>query len=252
MPETERATILSRVWTDLLAPRGWRVDVPVFVLTLALGLGVALSVRSDQGVSGLAAARQDDLVSILADLDARNASLRQGIASLQAEERQLSAGTSADALTAAEQRATELAVLAGTVAVHGPGIVATFADPQGTVTADILVDALEELRDAGVEAMDFSGVRVVASTAIVAAPGGGMLVDGTRVQQPYRLSAIGDPQTLQSALAIPGGVDDAVTTSGGGARVAVLRVADVQITSLATLPDRRYARPDPSATKDGP
>ncbi|MGH3745746.1 MAG: DUF881 domain-containing protein [Mycobacteriales bacterium] len=228
------------------------MDVPVFVLTLALGLGVALSVRSDQGVSGLAAARQDDLVSILADLGSRNVALRQGIAQLQAEERQLSAGTSADALRAAQQRVTELGILAGTVAVHGPGIVATVADPKDTVSADTLVDALEELRDAGVEAMDLSGVRVVASTSIVAAPAGGMIVDGTRVQQPYRLSAIGDPQTLQSALAIPGGVDDSVATSGGGARVTVLRVPDVQIASLASQPDRRYARPDASPTKDGP
>lgn len=252
MPEPAPPPAWRRIWRDLLAPRGWRLDVPIFVLTVALGLGVALSVRSDRGVSGLAAARQDDLVSILADLDARNATLRQGIAQLQTEDRQLSAGTSAAALKAAQQRATELGVLAGTIPVHGPGIVATVVDPHQTVSADILVDALEELRDAGVEAMDFSGVRVVASTSIVPAPAGGVVVDGTRVQQPYRLSAIGDAQTLQSALAIPGGVDDAVATSGGGARVSVLRAADVEITSLASAPDRRYAHPDPSSTKDGP
>ncbi len=229
---------LGRIWRDALAPRGWRVDLPVFVLTLALGLGVAVSVKAQRGTAGLAADRQDELVSILAALGTRDDQLQQSIAQLQEQARELQTGGSAAALQEAKTRTAELGILAGTVAAQGPGIVLTIIDPGRSVSPDVLVDAIEELRDAGAEAIDLSGVRVVAQTYVIAAPGGAMDVDGTTLQEPYRLSAIGDPGTLDAALGIPGGVEDEVTAAGSGARAVVTRGALVRITSLrpATTP----------------
>lgn len=253
--EVDRARLgepVRRVWRDVLAPRGWRVDVPIFVLALALGLGVALSVKAQRAGAGLAADRPDELVSILAALGTRNDQLQQSVSQLQTESRALQTGGSAAALQEAQQRTAELGILAGTVAAHGPGVVVTVTDPGRTVGADVIVDEVEELRDAGAEALDLSGVRVVAQTYVVAAPGGGLVVDGTTLLQPYRLTAIGDPPTLAAALGIPGGVQDEVTAAGGGARAAVVQAAEVRITSLRLTSTPRYARPDPSSTKDGP
>ena len=44
-------------------------------------------------------------------------------------------------------------ILAGTTAVEGPGIEIRIQDPAGNVTADLLLDAVEELRDAGAYAL---------------------------------------------------------------------------------------------------
>lgn len=237
---------MGRLWSSLLAPRGWRTDIPVALLALLLGLGFAVTVRTERSPTGLAAARPDQLATILSDLGARNQQLQAGIAQLQMQANALASGDAAAALDTARQRAQQLGILAGTLGAHGPGVVITVTDPAGSVGADILLDAIEELRDAGAEAIDLSGVRVVTSSYVVpAADGTGLDVDGTTVRAPYRLSAIGDPQTLDEALAIPGGVIDTVRRAAGAA-VEVARRSQVTITSLRALQTPRYARPDPA------
>ena len=60
-----------------------------------------------------------------------------------------------------------LRILTGTVAATGPGVTLTIDDPDGSVTAATLLDGVEELRDAGAEAIEINdSVRVVASTCV--------------------------------------------------------------------------------------
>jgi len=249
----------------LVGPRGWRTSVPVTLLATALGFALAVSVQAQRGPAGLAVARQDDLVRILADLDTRGQQLQLQIAALEAESIALRAMPMAVSLylvfacllalqpdvgqaLLASLVWGALFLLAGTVAAHGPGVVLTIDDPGQVVTADVVVDAVEELRDAGAEAIELSGVRVVASTSVVDAPAG-VSVDGHRIVAPYRLSAIGDAKTLADALEIPGGVTDTIASRGSGAHAVVTPRSDVRITSLRTLQTDRYARaaPTPSA-----
>lgn len=246
-PDPEVRGVRRRLWTDLLAPRGWRTDLPIAVLALLLGLGFAVTVRTQQGSTSLLAARPDELATILADLSTRNEQLQAGIAQLQEQSHALASGNAGIALQTAQQRAQQLAILAGTVGARGPGIVLTVTDPQGEVGAAVLVDTIEELRDAGAEAIDLSGVRIVTQSYVVAGPNGGLDVDGTDVRAPYRVTAIGDPQTLGEALAIPGGVDDAVDRVAG-ASASVRRSDQVFITSLRVGSTPQYAQPDPSTT----
>jgi uncharacterized protein YlxW (UPF0749 family) len=136
-------------------------------------------------------------------------------------------------------------VLAGTVPATGPGITLTVEDPRGVVRADVLLDALEELRDAGAEAVQLAGsgagpVRVVASTALVDRPGG-VSVDGVPLAPPYTFTVLGDTGTLRSALGIPGGVVATVARVGGTARVDPSTALTVG--ALRQLATPRYARP---------
>jgi len=234
-----------------------RVDIAVAVLLGILGFAAAVQVRStraDEGV--LASARQEDLVAILDDLSSRSQRLRQEISTLTATKERLTSGTGRDAAALAEarRRSQVLGILAGTVQAHGPGIQLTIEDPEGKVTADVLLDALEELRDAGAEAVQLEGpvgedgsgassaVRVVAATSLVdAADPGGVEVDGTLLRAPYRFTVIGDPATLAAAMAIPGGVSDNVGTAGG--RAVVTRSESLAVTALRPLDRPRYARP---------
>lgn len=235
------------LWTSLLAPRGWRTDIPVALLALLLGLGFAITVRTERSPTGLAAARPDQLATILSDLGARNQQLQSGIAQLQMQAGALANGDPDTALQTARQRVEQLGILAGTLGARGPGVVITITDPRSSVGADVLLDAIEELRDAGAEAIDLSGVRIVTQSYVAATTdGSGLDVDSTTVRAPYRLSAIGDPQTLDEALGIPGGVLDTVRRAPG-AGVAVSRRAQVTITSLRSPTPPRYARPDQSS-----
>jgi uncharacterized protein YlxW (UPF0749 family) len=214
-----------------------------------LAFALVTQAHSTSNGGALAAARPQDLLTILADLQSRADRLRGQVSDLQVTEARLaggSAGTRA-ALAEARQRLGTLGILTGTVAARGPGIVLTVADPKRSVTPDILLDAIEELRDAGAEALQLSGVRVVASTALTPAAGGGISVDGSTVRPPYRLVAIGDARTLSSALTIPGGVIDTVAAQPG-AHAAVTSSPSVSVTALRPLTTPRYARPGPTST----
>lgn len=241
------------VWRALLRPRVRRVDLVVAALLAVLGFGLAVQVRSTQDEGLLQSARQEDLVQILDELDNRSDRLREEIASLTRTKEQLSSGSgdAAAALAEARRRTQLLGVVAGTVPAVGPGVVVTITDPDGAVSASLLLDAMEELRNAGAEAMQVEGVagtgsgtaavRVVASTSFTDAEDG-VVVDGTLLRAPYRFLVIGDAGTLAGALAIPGGVEDTVAQAGGA--LAVSRSSGVRVAALHVPKAPRYARPD--------
>lgn len=244
--QTPSGDVWRRVAKALRARPG-RAQTAVAVLCGLLAFALVTQAHSNAGSGGLTSARSDDLLTILADLSGRADRLRGQVSALQATENRLQGGTAGTtaALAEARSRAQTLAILTGTVAARGPGIVLTVTDPRGSVRADELVDAIEELRDAGAEAMQLSGVRVVASTAVVDAPGGGVRIDGTAARPPYRLVVIGDPKTLSSALAIPGGVVDTITGLPGAGAI-VTTSPSVTVSALRALTTPRYARPAPS------
>lgn len=248
---------LRRAGRALLRPRIRRVDVAVAVLLGLLGFGAAVQVRSTSNDGALTSARQEDLVRILDDLTSRSARLRQEVTTLTATREKLTSGSGRDEAAVADERrrAQVLGVLAGTVSAQGPGVLVTVDDPQHKVTADVLLDALEEMRDAGAEAVQLEGsvdpatstaaagqsVRVVAGTAFIdASDAGGVRVDGTLLLPPYRFVVIGDPATLSAALAIPGGVVDNVAQRGGQA--TVVRRESLLVGALRALARPRYAR----------
>jgi uncharacterized protein YlxW (UPF0749 family) len=218
------------------APRSNRHLRLVGLLLLALlGFGLAASVRSQRSASQLATTRPSDLIRILDDLDARASLLRTQITELQnARSRLTGSGSDAAALAEARQRTQDLAILAGTIAAQGPGIEVTITDPQHDVTSEVLVDTVEELRDAGAETLEVAGTRLGA-TSWIEDTSTGLSVDGHPAQAPYLIRAIGDPPTMQKALQIPGGVVDTVDARAG-ASATIKDVPDEQIRSLRVLP----------------
>lgn len=229
-----------------LVARPSRSQLAAAILCGLLAFGLVTQAHTTEHTGGVSAARPSDLLAILADLQGRADRLRGQVSDLQATEARLAGGSAGTqgALDEARSRVQTLGVLTGTVAARGPGVVLTIVDPDSSVRADVVVDAIEELRDAGAEAIQLSGVRVVASTAVVDVPGG-LTVDGTTVHAPYRLVAIGDPRTLAGALSIPGGVADTVAAQRG-AHAQVTTSPSVTVSALRRLSTPRYARPAPS------
>jgi uncharacterized protein YlxW (UPF0749 family) len=243
-------------WRRFLRPRRRGVDLLVAALLALLGFAAVVQVRSTQEDRPLTGARQEDLVQILDELANRNDRLRTEIDDLVDTRERLTSGADSTeaALEEARRRAQVLGVLAGTVPAEGPGIHLVLRDPDGLLPADVLLDALQELRDAGAEAVQLEGpvgargeatsttaaVRVVAATALLDAEDG-VLVDGTRLRPPYRFVVVGDPATLASALGIPGGVVATVDQRGG--RAEVEQQEQVRVDALRELDRPQYARP---------
>ena len=236
----------SFVWQRLALmarPRATKANALAALLAILLGFAVATQVRQNQ-VLGLESLRQADLVTILDNATQLSARLDQNARELQATRDELISGSTngAAALTAAQERLDTLRVLAGTAQAHGPGIRMTISDPGAKVTPPLLLDAIEELRDAGAEAIQVGSARVVASSYFGQA-GSGIEVDGTTVTDPYVILAIGDPQTLSSAMQIPGGLSENVRQLG--ASITITQSTKLVVGALHTLREPRYARPVP-------
>jgi len=224
-----------------LVPRLTRSQLLAAAVCASLGFAVAVQVNQAQEQS-LSSLRQADLITVLDNVTQEGARLEDQAASLRQTLDQLrsSSDNAPAAREAAQTRLDALGVLAGTLPATGPGIELDITDPQAAVQANDLLETVQELRDAGAEAMQIGSVRVVARTAFVDV-GGGMLIDKQLVRPPYRLVAIGDPQTLSAALEIPGGVLEVLRGRGGRGTVRTQSA----VTVSALLPQRapQYARP---------
>lgn len=212
------------------------------LILAVLGFALVVQLRAAHQSSRFASARQEDLVRILDDLTARGERLRVEIEDLQRTHDRLTGGVGQGAAALAESRRRHdvLRILAGTVAAAGPGVQVTIKDPEHSVTSDVLLDTMQELRDAGAEALQVNAVRLTA-TSFFTDSGATVLADGTPLRAPYVFLAIGDPHTLADAMAIPGGVVDAVT-GRSGASTDVVPKSRVVVDALRRLSAPRYAR----------
>ncbi|MDH6125107.1 DUF881 domain-containing protein [Kitasatospora sp. GP82] len=242
-PATPPADARRRLKAALWPPRLSRGQVVVAGLLCALGLALAIQVRSTSDHNQLRGARQEDLVRILDELDSRQQRLQQEKTQLEQSLTQLenSSNQAKEAQEQTRKKATELGVLAGTVKATGPGIVLTVDDPQGQVKADMLLDTLQELRAAGAEAIQINDVRVVAGTYFTDSSAGGVQIDGRKVSQPFRFTVIGNPQDLTPALNIPGGV--VRTLEKQQAQATISEQQSVTVDALATPKTSQYATP---------
>ncbi|MFE1030078.1 DUF881 domain-containing protein [Streptomyces sp. NPDC058818] len=232
----------ERLLKGLWPPRLTRAQLIVALLLFGLGFGLAVQVASNSDSDGaLRGARQEDLVRILDELDDRTQRLedeKQGLEK-QRDELENSSDQAEEARKQTLEKERQLGVLAGTVAAQGPGITVTIEDTKGAVEADMLLDAIQELRAAGAEAIQVNGVRVVAGTYLTDSDET-VSVDGNKINAPYRFQVIGKPQDLEPALNIPGGVVQ--TLEKEQATVTVERSSKIVVDALRAVKRPDYAR----------
>lgn len=187
------------------------------VLALILfffGLLITLTIKKVDEPLPLTNARENELVQVLTDLNRQNEQLTQEINDQEALLRSLQSGSTQDANLAALNRADALGVLAGTKTVAGPGVVISLTGDRSAINAFTLLDAIQELRDAGSLAIQINSVRVAANTWFVDTVGG-VSVSGKVLNPPIVIKVIGDPQTMETAMLIPGGFSQTVIANGG-------------------------------------
>lgn len=214
-PKASGWAVLQRALTQRPSRGQWVVALLLF----GLGFGLAVQVQTTQQ-DALGAARTSDLVQILDDLSAQRDRLAAEETQLQTTISDLksSAGQAQVAREAAKERLQNLRILAGAVPVTGPGVTVTIADPEGVLEASDILDTIQELRDAGAEAIAVDGERVVATTAVIDSTQG-ISVGDTILTSPIEIAAVGNPDTLAAGLSFPGGVIESVREAGAEAIV---------------------------------
>jgi uncharacterized protein YlxW (UPF0749 family) len=191
------------VSASLGAPRSQAL---VAAVAFILGILVVVQIRSQAGNNTLAAMSSQDLTFLVANLNTRNDQLRGEIATLQSQLAALESGGSLGATSVNEIRAeiARIRAWAGLDPVGGRGIEITVSGP---ITASAVEDLVNELKNAGAEAIAVEDVRVVPGTVFGGgAGGGGLSVDDTALGDPFTIQVIGTPDTLTGSLARAGGI----------------------------------------------
>ncbi|MCZ2860976.1 DUF881 domain-containing protein [Blastococcus sp. VKM Ac-2987] len=214
------------------------------VLTMLLGFALAVQVRNSDEAQMLAGAREEDLVRILDELASREERLRAQLAEQRAALRELggSGSRTGTALEDARGRAEALGILNGTLPAQGPGLTLAIDDPSGEVRVSDVIDVIQELRGAGAETMQVDDVRIGLSTAVTGTAGN-LRVDGTPLRSPYEFVVLGDPQGMETAMNIPGGVVQRIERRGGTVRIA--QSPGLVVDALRPLDRPQYASPGP-------
>jgi uncharacterized protein YlxW (UPF0749 family) len=199
-------------------PRRWYDRPAVVAGALVAGFVLAVAYVHTHRAAPEAAKVHDSLVNRVRTLQRTDDTLQQRLDGLTAQLGALRASAlpSSGALAQQLQRAE---VLSGQVAVTGPGLTVTLSEPpapsptgvpgrNGSVpitATHILTDrdlrsVVNELWSDGAEAIAVNGIRLTPTSAIRFA-GQAVLVDLEPISPPYRIAAIGDPNTLVTAFA---------------------------------------------------
>jgi uncharacterized protein YlxW (UPF0749 family) len=234
---------MDRLRGAFFAPSRGQAVVAVLVGVLAFAAVTQARITGENDT--YAGLREGELIQALNGLQAASRQAEREASELEATRDQLRSSSQrrTTALEQAREELDTLGVLAGTIPATGPGVRVTVEDPAGEMSLTHLLDGVEELRNAGVEAIELNDrVRVIAQTAFEDDPDG-IRVDGVLLKAPYVIDAIGNPDTLTGALQFEGGFTDDVQDDGGTVEVKEDDRIEVSVTRPRIEP--RYAEPVP-------
>lgn len=179
-------------------------QLTIAAVALVLGLLVVVQLRSQAESSGFALLSSQDLTVLVANLNARNDQLRREVSSLEGElatltTNQSNGDVSVDEITADLDR---VRAYAGLEPVAGPGVTISI---HGPIDGGGVEELINELRNAGAEAITAADVRVVTGVVVTGTPGDAQ-IDGARLGDAFELAAIGAPDKLTGSLTRSGGV----------------------------------------------
>lgn len=242
-PEETTGATRGRALRDFLRPS--RAQLVLALILALFGVALTMQIRSRAQEEDYSSLRRSDLIQMVEDLSAESRRLEDEIADLQETRRQLQTGVDRQAVAReeAQRRLDVLSILGGTAAAEGRGIRITIDDPQAKVSPEILLNALEEMRDAGGEVIEINNaIRVVASTWVGRGPIG-LTVDDQVVTRPILIEVIGDPHALSEAAKFRGGLVSEVEGERVGGSVSISTDERVLISSLHSPKPNLFARP---------
>ena len=220
------------VFSSPIRYRPWLNQVTI--LSTILGALLALSLKTQDKIRELqiGSVRPNLLASAYAELRDTVADQRRQIALLRKQvDKYRDAAVQDDSKTAkmVNEELNKANMALGIRAVVGPGITVTLRDaknvpkefkaaspeaqvelvkPYNIHDADILT-VLNELRSAGAEAVAVNGQRITPWTAIRCV-GPTILINTVAVAPPFEIKAVGNKDTMMSALLINGGARDSI------------------------------------------
>ncbi|MCB7512768.1 MAG: DUF881 domain-containing protein [Clostridiales bacterium] len=234
--------------------------VSISVVCVILGILLALqfkSVRENNQVDGLNTTRVQTMQNLLDEAREQNDRLLEQVKEMRKEVqsyREAAAGSSEQSDQALLDEIAYLQLAAGMTDVVGPGIEVVLEDSTAANTsgdeADYLIhdsdilSVVNELRDAGAEALSLNGNRILA-TSEIRCSGSVVTINGRRTSAPFVIDAIGDTDTMFNALMMRNGVVDVLKQ--WSIQVSATEVDELLVPAYDGTIEYRYAQ---TATED--
>ena len=179
-------------------------QVTLTIFSFFLGLLLVAQFRTQQITEdSLSSASRADQLLIISSLVENNARLRQEMEALEEQLGEYQQAAGRTVLETLVEELNRIRIINGLVEVTGPGVEVTI---EGPVSVWDLQDLINELRNAGAEALTINGERLNLYSVIVSTEEGLIAINGTQLSPPYVLQAIGYPETMETALLRKGGL----------------------------------------------
>ncbi|MDN5276367.1 MAG: hypothetical protein PWR01_332 [Clostridiales bacterium] len=227
-------------------------QLSITLVSLILGLALAAQFKNVQRVGGsVSLQRTQELTRQVQKLEQENEALEARIQEYEKRIREFENAVQSEGqsnkLIYEELERTRM--LAGLVDVQGPGVVVTvnvkYVSEWGqdaivqNVRYDDLLKLVNELNAAGAEAIAINDERIIATTEIRNA-GDYIVINTNRYSTPFEIKAIGNPDTLEAALKLLGGVADDL---GVYLQINIRRVDNIRIPKYRGTFQYKFAKP---------
>jgi uncharacterized protein YlxW (UPF0749 family) len=200
--------------------KGRSAQLSLTIVCFILGLLLVAQFRTQRITSNsLLPALSGDQLMIISSLVENNAYLREEMEALEEQLSEYQQGAGRAVLEALVEELNKARIINGLVEVSGPGVEVTIDGPIGVLD---IQDLINELRNAGTEALTVNGERLTLYSILTSTEDGVMSVNGAQLSRPYVLQAIGHPKTMETALLRSGGLIAALERNYEGLSVSVV------------------------------
>jgi len=233
--------------------KSFSIYISVALVSLVLGMMLSTQFKIVKRGGVITAQRAEELATQLKQLQSEKDALIKQINELESKINAYEdAASKTSVITQALKNDVEkYKILAGLTDLEGPGVIVTVSDSKQTVQPgqnpnlflvhdEDLLKIVNELRAAGAEAISLNDQRLI-SMSEIRGVGPTVVVNSVRFAAPYVIKAIGDPDTLEAALKLKGGVVDSLAT--WGIEVNIKKADKILIKKYDGVLKFRYAKP---------
>ncbi|MBS3950646.1 MAG: DUF881 domain-containing protein [Peptococcaceae bacterium] len=231
-----------------------RARFALALVSLFIGLLLAVQIRSTGNFTATVPdLRTSEMRVLLMDAIRQNQELQEDIDELRGHLHQyegaLTQGEGALELLRADL--DKARILAGMADVEGPGLVVTMIDSRKVATQgedpsvfivhdEDILKLTNALFAAGAEAISVNDQRLLATSEIHCA-GPSISINNTRIAAPFVITAIGDPDVMESSLRMRGGIMETLTYFG--IDVSIKRLSTVSVPGYSRMIRFEWAKP---------
>lgn len=178
-------------------------QVAVAIVCFLLGLLAVMQFRTQGRIQGLEQSlNPPDSAQVIANLVEANTNLRREVDALEGRIQAYEATAGENDLDILVAELNRMKLVNGLIEASGPGVQVVV---RGRISTQDMQDLINELRNAGAEAIAVNNRRIV-SNSVIGRRGEDLTVDGVQLTTPYTLRAIGLPETLERAVERKGGL----------------------------------------------